>query len=464
MSTHVVPQLREPPHNLPAEQAVLGAVMMNGDAWWQVAPLLEPEMFFEPLHGEIYDAMGRLMKTGKAPVPTLLAPMFETHEALKAAGGKPYIARLAASAVSVIGCRDYAAAVREAWLRRIMIHISHELADGAHDLLGPPPHELADAAEARLHRALNAGPQEHLYRIGRAADDVLERAAKAYEQGEPAGLDTGLKAVDSLIGRMQPGDMIVLGGATSQGKTALAQQIALHAAQGGAGVAVFSLEMTAAEYTARHVAQLSGVPADRIEQGQFSESEYSKMNEARGELAKLPLIIAEAPRPKVSNMRATLRRLQRKHAIALVLIDHLHFVAFENPILGQIEGLAQVTRDIKALAKEAHVPVLLVSHLNRALSAREDKTPQLSDLHGSSAIEKDADVVFFIHRPEYWLKRCEPPEHELEARARYEELLARFAGKAQAVLAKRRRGQGVGRCEMHFDEAFTRFRDIDWRA
>jgi replicative DNA helicase len=266
---------------------------------------------------------------------------------------------------------------------------------------------------------------------------------------------------------MMGGDMIVLGGATSMGKTALAQQVALEIAAHGT-VVVFSLEMSREQWNDRYLAQTTGIPTERIEMGPLSASDVATLKAARTALDSRGLHVCDNSRLTVRGMKALCRRMQRKWGgIDLVVIDHLQFIEHWDPKRDGPSKVADITREVKALAKDLAVPVILVSHLNRDLSKREGGRPQLSDLFGSSAIEKDADVVIFVHRENYWLSRQGPkpaddPFDVAEAEANrmmWEQALERTKNEAELIIAKRRRGAGSGYRKVQFLPERTLFTD-----
>ncbi len=445
--------------NMDAEMAVIGTLLFKSDLFFEISETIFDYHFFSPIHQQIFADISSAAASGRSVNAVTLANKYRKDEDEGGDGANAYIASLAAKAMAPITLPSLAESVVDAWARRQIFTIGKEMQDAAADYDVNPP-AIIDQIEADLYKTAgqdNAGVAGH---AGEAAQESIKRAAAAYERGEVIGVTTGLEALDGLVGALMPGDVIVLGGATSSGKTSMAQQIALNVSLGGKVSEVFSLEMSLVEYINRHLAQRARVPAWRIETGKISGEEYAKLEGAKEWLESVPLWIDSSPSLTVSQMRSKARLRQRKSGLNLIVIDHLQFIRFENPRAPKIEGIEQVTRDIKALAKEMEVPVILVSHLSRGVSMRDEKTPVLSDLHGSSAIEKDADVVFFVHREEYWLLRNEPPAHDFEARIEWEQKMDIVRGKAEIILAKRRRGRGVGRRTLLFNESFTEFSDI----
>lgn len=456
----------EPPHNIQAEQALLGALFIDNGTYWRVSEAVTGPDFYEGLHGRIFEAIAKMVQAGRKATPLSLRAAFEQDDPIVADLTVPqYLVRLATNAATSSEAREYSRTVRELALRRGLILLAEDMRDAAVQAeIGDDPRKLIEQAEADLHALTTGQTSDELVTIGQAAERMLVIAAEAYQKGEAVGAVTGLKSVDNLVGTLLPGDLVVAGGATSAGKTAFAQQVCYANAMTGRKVAAISLEMTEEQFTARYLAQLTGVKADDMEAGKFQASDYERLREAGKQLEALPIRISDARRSgpmTVSRIRSRAKRMQRLQGIDMLMIDHLHFIRFDNPRVGQVEGIAQVVSDLKLLAMELGVPVLIPTHLNRDSKSRASKRPLLTDLYGSSAIEKDADLVFFVHREEYWLERDKPSMDDDAAYAEYAAAMGKWRGKAQIILAKRRRGPGVGDCLLKFDGAFTRFSELD---
>lgn len=453
------------PHNLEAEQALLGAILVNNDAYWRVNDLISADEFYEEPHQRIFEIAAEQIEKGVLVNPIMLKGFFEGEEVIKGRTFQQYMATLAASATTIINCVNYAEAIKDAALRRRMVQIASNLLDAANDQYVEFD-QLLETAENELYatsqRSVSVRPQF----AATLATKVMENAATAYQDsGRLSGLTTGLSDLDRLIGPMLPGDMVVLGGATSSGKTALAHQIAEFNADGIAAenrdrysVLYCSLEMTGEAMLARSIAQRSQVSAWRLESGRFSEKEYAEANRAAGEFQHSKLSILSIPKPQLSTIRSHAMRHRRLHGLDLLVIDHLRFLRFSHPRMGIAEGTAEITGDIKALAMQMQIPILVLAQFTRELQKRDNKRPEMSDLYGGAAIEQDADTVFFVHREEYWLERSEPREGS-EEWAKWQAQLSAAEGKADVILAKRRRGSGAGQQVLTFEKKITKFFD-----
>lgn len=447
-----------PPNDLQTEQAILGAILMNNDAYYKIADELKPEHFYEGLHGDIYFKISELLAQNVTVSPITLKMFFEDHPVMKEIGGTNYLSKImaetSASAYSIKGFVDNAI---DLFKRRELIRIAQELEDNARDMNCQP--DFADIAEVEINGLSQSGSEQAVYNIHDASMELLRRAEQALKDGDKIGLDFGMPSLNSLLGQMMPGDLIVLGGATSAGKTSLGQKIAMAVAQKNPAL-IFSLEMDAPEFTNRYLAQRSRISTEQIETGNLVLDEFDRLIEATEEFKKINMEIDGTPKLKVSQIRARAKKMLRESGLSFILIDHLGFIEFEHRGINKIDGLAEVTRDLKALAKEIRIPIIVISHLNREANKRENKRPMLSDLYGSSSIEKDADLVFFVHREQYWLERDAPVEDGSQEYHDWEQKLLDAKGKAEIIIAKRRRGKGAGFKLLEFDEKFTDFHEL----
>lgn len=459
-------QEKELPHNIVLEQQILGAILCQNDDYWKVRDHLSASDFYDHLHRWFFERFEADITKNVYVSPVTLDPeigndpLFESAEI----NCRTYMARLCANRSLTADIVDISKAVKELSVRRALIQASDEAKEMSQDL-GLDLAEVIDRSEGSLFSASRNRSVRDVVGIGAASRMAAEAAAEAYrEGGKLAGLSTGLVGVDSLTGPLMPGDLIVLGGATSAGKTALGQQIAINAAERSSSVLFISIEMMERDLGARQIAQMTGIPTNRLEIGDFTEDEFRLIDEAARNNEKIPMEIwAPDKNPTVAAIRSRAIRSNSVKPLAFLVIDHLQFIQFADQRDTVNDGISQITRDIKALAKELEIPILLISHLNRNLQGRENKRPQLSDLHGSSAIEKDADIVFFIHREEYFLQRSEPTENTLEWE-KWANVLTAVKGKAEVILAKRRRGSGAGRRLLEFNGPLTKFSDAKFSS
>lgn len=459
-----------------SEMALLGAILVAPQVYWKVCDRISDAHFYDPYNAMIYrEIAGRMMSgTGVSVISMAKALGNQIPDALE---GERYFVTLAGKAASSISAPTYADTIRELAIRRELTLAATDAMDACRDLSVENKVEIiASGLEARIHEALTENTsRKRGAQIEEVALRLVTAAEQAAESGKQRGISSGLEAFDNVNGLMMPGDLVVIGGATSMGKTALAQQIVWNAArqytgdqQGrretGARVAVFSMEMTAEQYAARHMAQITGIATERMEGQILSPDECRKMREGADKFRSLPMWIEDQRGLTVDRMRSICRRYQHTHGLDLVLIDHLHFIAKADKRMQGLEAIEANVSGLKSMALELDCPVLLISHLNRGLWARDDKRPQLADLHGASAIEKDADAVCFVHREEYWLKRSEPNIGDCNEYADWEATMRAVAGKAEIINGKRRRGRAgeTGLCA--FDAASTRFYDLARQA
>lgn len=455
-----------------AEQAVLGALFVTPQCYWRICDRLSEAHFYEPTHALIYREISQRMSAGSGVSMMTIAKALEgvIPEAL---GGTKYLARLAASAAISMAAPDYADMIRDMFIRRQLVDAAGEAVERCRDMTkANKVEDIVSSLESHLHDALSESISR---KNGGFIHDVALRLVSAAEEaartGRKRGISSGLDAFDRANGLMMPGDLIVIGGATSMGKTALAQQIVWNAArtytgdqQGqretGARVAVFSMEMTAEQYSARHLAQMTGIPTERMEGEILNDDERAQLLSGAEQMRSMPLWIEDRRGMTVEQMRSICRRYQHTHGLDLVLIDHLHFIARPDKRMHGLEAIEANVSSLKSMALELDCPVLLISHLNRGLWARDDKRPQLADLHGASAIEKDADAVCFVHREEYWLKKQEPDMSDTAEYADWEKAYSLARGKAEIINGKRRRGRAGQTVLCAFEDATTRFYDI----
>lgn len=452
-----------PPNNIEAEQALLGALMLNNNHFDFVSDFLLPEHFFDALHGRIYEAIGEKIKSGRKATPITLKEHFERDETMTQIGGPVYLARLVGAAATIVHVEAYARTIQDLHVRRGLMTIAAELRATAADApIDLTPGQMGEDASSAITELVTRGmASDEMRSIGDAVSTAVDQGAEAYEKGVPVGISTGLPSCDAIVGPMTPGMVIVLGGATSMGKTALAEEIGDYNAEQGEVVAFFSLEMMAEDLALRSVAKLCRVPAWRIETGKFTEKEWDSIWEAKNHFASIPMFIDDKRGLKVSQIRTRALRLKRKKGkLGLLIIDHMQFIQPNNEKAQQSTQFEQITRDVKAMAGDLRCPVILLSHVSRETQKRDDRRPKLSDLHGSSGIEKDADVVLFVHRPEYYLERDVPEENSPDW-LKWSEQMAKWKGRAELILAKRRKGKGAGSRQVNFTGDFTEFTEIE---
>ncbi len=462
------PGYRNPPNNLEAEQALLGALLVNNEAANLVSAFLRPEHFFLPVHGRIFDATLRMIERGQIANPVTLKHYFERDDALADAGGAQYLARLAGAAVTVINAEHYGRAVHDLALRRALVEIGEGVVNDAYDgPLDQPGAEQIEAAEQRLFTLaetgrIDPGGQQFAGPLASAVE-AIERAYQ--RDSRLTGAPTGLLDLDRLLGGLHASDLVILAGRPSMGKTALATNIAFNAAAraegDGAKVAFFSLEMSAEQLATRVLAERTGIPSDKLRRGEVRDGDFVGIVQACRDMESLPLYIDDTPALTIAGLRARARRLKRRHGVSLIVVDYLQLMrpTTSARLNNRVQEVSEITQGLKALAKDLDLPVLALSQLSRAVEQRDDKRPQLADLRESGSIEQDADVVMFVFREAYYLARREPPEDDAE-HADWQDKMAAVRTLAEVIVAKQRHGP-IGKVALYFDDRFTKFDNLE---
>jgi replicative DNA helicase len=475
--------IRIPPYNPDAEMTLLGTLLINNAGYLRVSEFLQPDHFGNALHGRIFAAIGKLVERGQIANPVTLKNLFDQDTALTEVGGAQYLARLAAAAVAVINVEDYGRAVYDLYLRRELITLGEDVVNDAfRQDLDDPACDQIERAEKKLFDLATAGEAEGGFRtFSTALTNAIFSAEAAFKRsGKTVGVATGFIDIDRKLGGLHPSDLVVLAGRPSMGKTSLATNIAFNAAasykpslgsrvgniaEDGAVVGFFSLEMSAEQLATRILAEESGTSSDRIRRGDVSHDDFDRFVQASQRLAAVKLFIDDTPALTISALRTRARRLMRQQGLGLVVIDYLQLLRPSNQLRAQdnrVQEISEITRGLKALAKELNVPVLALSQLSRAVEQREDKRPMLADLRESGSIEQDADVVMFIFREEYYLSRepiRRPEEAESKFSERYQEWrerLEKVHGLGEIIVAKQRHGP-IGTVKLRFDAETTKF-------
>lgn len=464
------PAFRIQPHNLDAEQELLGAILVNNDAASKVTGFLLAEHFFHEAHRRIYQAALTLIERGEIANPVTLKSYFERDEVIAKAGGTAYLARLAAAATTVINAEDYAKVVHDLALRRELIGIGEDMVNRAYDpKVEEPATEQVETAEQRLFKLADEGRSEGGFEAFAASlQKSIASIDAAWKKGGLSGVTTGLKDMDRMLGGMHKSDLVILAGRPSMGKTALVTNIAFNAAKKhfetggaeGAAVAFFSLEMSSEQLATRILSEQSRIQSERLRRGDISEEEFTRqIVPVSKTLGQIPFFIDDTGAISISLLRSRARRLKRTHNIGMIIVDYLQLVRGANSRRNdnRVQEISEVTQALKALAKDLQVPVIALSQLSRAVESRDDKRPQLSDLRESGAIEQDADVVMFVFREEYYEMRKQPSEGTPE-HATWQEKMDRIQNLAEVIIGKQRHGP-IGRVVLHFESGFTRFSD-----
>jgi replicative DNA helicase len=444
-----VARLRVPPHSNEAEQSVLGGLLLDNLAWDRAGDLLRDSDFYRHEHRLIYAAIGALVGASKpADVITVFEHLQSTGRAQEC-GGLAYLNALAQSVPSAANLRRYAEIVRERAILRKLIAASDEIATQAFNPQGRPVAQILDESEARVFKIGEEGSRHRqgFQDIGRLVTALIDRVNELAENGaeEVTGVRTGFYSLDKLTSGLQRGDLIVLAARPSMGKTAFALNIAEHVAVAeGLPVLVFSMEMGASQLALRMVGALGRIDQQHLRTGALRNEEWDRLADAVDRLGRVQLFIDETAALNSAELRARARRMARQFGgtLGLIVVDYLQLMSGAG---GSEENRAteigEISRGLKALAKELQCPVIALSQLNRSVESRNDKRPMMSDLRESGAIEQDADVIMFIYRDDYYNKESKEP------------------GVAEIIVAKQRNGP-TDTFKLAFLKPLTRFDNL----
>ncbi len=469
------------PHNIDAEQALLGAILVNNEAFYRVSDFLEIEHFYEPIHREIYEVLGKIIRAGKTATP-ITAKTFLPDELIENVSMAQYLARLAAEATTVINAFDYGQTVYDLALERALIQIGEEMVEVAYDRdVDLSPNSQIEAAEHQLFNLAEKGRYDGGFQgFNTALRDAIEMAGEAYKRdGGLSGIATGLTDLDRLMGGLQRSDLLILAARPAMGKTSLATNLAFHVAnsyrssteadgriktESGGIVGFFSLEMSSEQLATRILSEQAEISSADVRRGNIHESQFAKLVDTSTRLAQVPLYIDDTGGISVSQLAARARRLKRQKGLDLIIVDYIQLLSgsAKSSSQGRVQELTEITTNLKALAKELEVPIIALSQLSRQVENRDDKRPQLADLRESGSIEQDADVVMFIYREEYYLQNKEPKPGTVEHSAWQEEMNA-VHGQAEVIIGKQRHGP-TGTVKLAFIGQYTRFSNLAQNA
>ena len=469
----------ELPHNVEAEAALLGALMIDNRIAEDFQMRLRPDHFFEAVHGRVYDAILRLLDRNMVANPVTLRPMFEADETMRELGGPAYLAQLTGNSAALIGARDFANQIYDLAMLRALVTVGRDMVDGALDTSHEVnPKGQIEAAEVALYKVSEEGTGEGSVKtFAQATRMAVEIAEKALNSGGGlSGITTGLDTINAKIGGLHHSDLVILAGRPGMGKTALATNIAFNTARRwvrdaedgiapeksvGAKVAFFSLEMSADQLATRVLAENSGISSEALRMGKIGQGDFRNLARTAAELETLPLYIDDTPALTIAALRTRARRMKRRHGIGLIVVDYLQLLQGSGRANegNRVQEISEISRGLKTLAKELNVPVLALSQLSRAVEQREDKRPQLADLRESGSIEQDADIVLFVYREEYYHSNREPQDPNSEAHAAWFAEGEKIFGTCELIVAKQRHGS-TGKVNLKFEAKLTRFSDL----
>ncbi len=467
---------RTAPHNIEAEQALLGAILVNNEAFYRVSDFLKPEHFFEPIHQKVYQLASELVRAGKVATPVTLKTFLDASIDIGGMTLGQYLARLAAEATTIINAEDYGHTVYDLSIRRDLIKVGEDMVNVAFDApVDFAPRAQIEDAKRKLFELAETGRYDGGFQgFGTALTTAIDMAANAYQRdGKLSGIATGLDDLDRMMGGLQKSDLIVLAGRPGMGKTALATNIAFNVANAWQGnvradghtettnggvVGFFSLEMSAEQLATRIIAEQTEIPSNQIRRGAINESQFETIKDYSIRLQNLKLFVDETGGLSIAQLAARARRLKRQRGLDLVIVDYLQLLtgSSKRSSENRVQEITEITTRLKALAKELQVPVLALSQLSRQVESREDKHPQLSDLRESGSIEQDADVVLFVYREEYYHVMRKPSESDREKFGAWLADGEKYIGKAEVIIGKQRHGP-TGTVELAFEGATTKF-------
>jgi len=440
--------LRVPPHSVEAEQSLLGALLIDNQAFDRIADLVAGEDFYRDDHRRIWRHIQKLVENSRPADVVTVAESIEASEDKDKTGGPAYLAALAQNTPSSLNIRRYAELVRERAVQRRLAQVATEIAEGALAPSGKEVNQLLDEAESKIFQIAESGARKDQGLLGIAPilAKVYERIDHLHNQDNPSdvtGVPTGFHDLDVKTAGLQPGDLIIVAGRPSMGKTAFAINIAEHVAMHPSvslPVAIFSMEMSSSQLAMRMLSSLGKVDAHKLRTGRLNDEEWSQLTDAMGRLHEAKIHVDETPALNALEVRARARRLKREYSkLGLVVVDYLQLMSATTQGENRATEISEISRSLKALAKELEVPVIALSQLSRAVEQRNDRRPMMSDLRESGAIEQDADVILFIYRDEVY-----HPEKE-EAK-----------GRAEVIIGKQRNGP-IGKVDLTFLGRFTRF-------
>jgi replicative DNA helicase len=472
------PIYRTAPHNIEAEQALIGAILVNNEAYYRVSDFLEPRHFFEPAHQRIFELATTLIRAGKVASPVTLKTFLPPDADIAGLTLSQYLARLAAEATTVINAQDYGRTISDLSLRRSLILIGEDMVNVAFDApVDFSPRSQIEDAERRLYELAEIGRYDGGFqRFAAALTTAVDMAARAYQRdGRLSGIATGLEDLDRQMGGLQPSDLIILAGRPGMGKTALATNLAYNVARAwrsepradgreetvnGGIVGFFSLEMSAEQLATRIISEQTEIASYRIRRGEIDPGDFDRIAAVAREMQALPLYIDETGGLSIAQLAARARRLKRQRGLDLLVIDYLQLLqgSVRRASEGRVQEVTEITTGLKALAKDLNVPILALSQLSRQVENRDDKRPQLADLRESGSIEQDADVVMFVFREEYYLKNKEP-RAGTEEHFKWQAEMDAVHGKAEVIIGKQRHGP-TGTIALQFKADVTRFSNL----
>ena len=463
--TLVSSDINQLPNNIEAEQAVIGSVLTSNEIFDDISSIISENNFYDPLHQKIYSAINNLIYKGMLANPITLKSYFENEK--DDLNVQEYLIKITKFATSSRQSIEYSKIIYDMYVRRELIKISENIIDNAkiNDLNISGQSIIEDSEKILYDLAEKGSVSSSLIKFDDAVKQTIDMASSAYKNEEGiVGVPTGLRDLDDRLGGLHKSDLIIIAGRPSMGKTALATNIAFHAAKkiqdsGRKGaIAFFSLEMSSEQLSTRILAEQSRIKSNDIRRGKISEEQFEQFIETSKDISELPLYIDETPAISVAALSNRARRIKRLYGLDMLVIDYIQLMRASSAVKeGRVQEISEITQGLKALAKELTIPVLALSQLSRAVEQRDDKKPLLSDLRESGSIEQDADVVMFVYRESYYLKAKDPSPATVE-HAEWQAKMNEVSHLAELIIGKQRHGP-TGNVMLEFEEMFTKFKD-----
>lgn len=439
--------IRQPPHSIEAEQSVLGGLMLDNRAWFEISDQLGEEDFYTEQHRTIFRGIAALMQDSRPCDFVTLSEELRSKNLLDAAGGIAYLGNLAADTPGAANIRSYAAIVRERSILRTLIATGHDIAGLGFEPDGRTHEVLLDIAEQAVFRIRERGERIHsgyheMPPLIAGIEDKLEKLRR--DPSSFDGLPTGFIDFDQMTTGLHAGDLVIIAGRPGMGKTSLAMNVAENVAiEQGQPVLVFSMEMSAEQLAMRVLSSFGRINQQRLRRGELDDTDWSRLSSTGGLLRKAPLYIDETGALSPNELRARSRRIAARHGVKLIIVDYIQLMQVPNTRENRTNEVSEISRNLKALAKELKIPIIALSQLSRGVEARDDKRPRMSDLRESGSIEQDADIVVFVYRDEYYTREnCSEP------------------GMAEIIIAKHRNGP-TGKIKARFLGEYTRFDNVE---
>lgn len=438
-------RIKMQPHSLEAEQSVLGGLLLSADGWDTVAEEVVADDFYRPGHRMIFRQIAQLAEAAEPVDVITVADKLQARDELEAAGGLPYLADLAQNTPSASNIRAYAQVVRERASLRKLIEAAQDIAESGFNPEGRKSDELIDQAERRIMQIAEEGPKAGGPQdVNPLLQNALARIEELFQSGgEITGLSTGFAELDRMTSGMQDSDLIIVAGRPSMGKTSFAMNLVEHAVlTQPKPILVFSMEMPSDSLIIRMLSSIGRIDQTRLRNGKLEQEDWPKLNIAVTKLKDVPLFIDDTPALTPTEVRSRARRVAREHGgLGMIMVDYLQLMQVAGSSDGRTAEISEISRSLKAIAKEFKVPMVALSQLNRSLEQRPNKRPVNSDLRESGAIEQDADVIMFIYRDEVYHEESEEK------------------GIAEIIIGKQRNGP-IGICRLAFIGQYTRFENL----